>query len=120
MNKITTAGQVIDILSPHMWENGVEKDFGDGTFGIRFADTIATVANTWASKVLANNIMIANILACGGSAYDAGNRIALNTVIPNQEGFILLTASPPLVVEIYSTTTVPNFPFDIWLRYTKP
>jgi len=109
---------------PHLWVTGVEYDFGDGSFGQRFKNTITAAANTRSEIVLIANgiktIENSNIMfqiSSGDNWYSAGYPA---TTFPNTvSGGVQVSAAGALVLGTIYSSARTNAPYDVWVLYTK-
>lgn len=122
------------MLKPNTWAVGVEQDFGDGVYGIRYTGTVTTpdtgpkggtVTAKFTNLSSAPITNVKNILNVGGMWNRSIAGPTFVCLVPGQQyddslwcsvdwsktnGFRLLTANS-------SATT--NAPYDVWMLYTK-
>lgn len=120
------------VMSPHLWEVGIEYSFEDGSYGQRFIGTISGGANA-IDIVLTETINVHNcsIIQEGGFVYIGGggkNMVPVhfnNGIDPTPciTNLYLSDAmvSPPAGLHFYSVddNSRMNAPYDIWIRYLK-
>jgi len=110
---------------PHTWpEEDVEVNFGDGTFGKRLAGPQHPGTNI----VFTSGAQTLKIIDCGGwwgcpgaSKLFIGHAYGAPT-ISFSSWFKLLQMNMTefgIVVEFFNTAGNWNYPYDIWVRYTK-
>jgi len=108
--------------SPHTWKPDEEYDFEDGSFGKRF------VGKTDIKHNSVNNVelKLSNIdfVAFGGwFGLEDNIKSAIGCTFYKNAGNIsfssALVVEKTLLLQIYSTTSVNDAPFDFWVIYTK-
>jgi hypothetical protein len=115
------------INSQHRWPtDGSEQDFGDGSFGRRFAGTISTPSGSDYGETLFNNSSVKFITGGGwfelgdGASEDLIGNAVSNHIDDNlRNSAIAKGGNGDIRFRSRSDILRTNAPYDVWIRYTK-
>jgi len=108
---------------PHLWEEGVEIDFGDGSFGFSKRGVIDTNSSTIVQTAIFNSSVatIVDIISCGGIVRASGdNSMALGQYIgSSMYSNLQPTGANGLWLISANSMRAGGYPYFVWVRYTK-
>lgn len=117
------------MLKPNTWAVGVEQDFGDGVYGMRWKGKVSTTATGRVDLALTPNASPKLIMNCGGVWYRTGGwAMTLNSQSSPQTGAATYTLPPAFSMVIASGKICLTFcdngnhtdeDYEVWALYTK-
>jgi len=109
------------LTSPHLWEPGIEYDFGDGTFGQRFVGGITTGTSMYNEALFSGMLEHWYIMVSDGWFHYGGKyRIPINAYISTSlYSFLRFEDGIGLWFHSQCGNVRTNDPYDIWVRYLK-
>jgi hypothetical protein len=111
---------VNDRNNPNSWQQNVEIDFGDGTFGWRHTGNITIGANT-THQINSQTPSMSNVIDSGGwfgentqyRRFGFGHYVDANTFSN------VISQSPDYMIYTRASVVRTSSPYDIWVRYRK-
>lgn len=117
------------MLKPNTWAVGVEQDFGDGVYGMRWKGKVSTTATGRVDLTLTPNASPKLIMNCGGVWYRTGGwAMTLNSQSSPQTGaatytlppaFSMIIASGKICLTFCDNGTHNDQDYEVWALYTK-